>query len=378
MQPFTFIFRCGGYICVMMPIKYIRPLFYILLLIPVQLIARTDSLDIKIGQMIMVGLKGHSVHSQSDIVQDIRNNIIGGILLFEYNINPVNSIDNLKKLNGQLQQYANIPLFISIDQEGGQVNRLKKKYGFPAMSSAKVVGLRNNDSVSHQFGLTIAKSLKRTSFNLNYAPVVDIDNPNCPVLGKLGRCFSANPKVIARIADIIIEEHKGQDIISCVKHFPGHGSSNKDSHLGLVDITESWSTKELYPYKNLIENNAVEMVMIGHLVNKQLDDSGLPATLSKKMVTDVLRGQLKYNGVVITDDMQMHAISKYYGLEKSILLSINAGVDIVMFSNNIAGAKDYNPSNIHRVIRKLVDSGQISKARIEESFQRIMKLKSNL
>ena len=339
--------------------------------------AQVDSLDIKIGQMIMVGMSGKSANKNSAIIKDIKKGIVGGVLLFEYNINPNNSQENLLELTNDLQKAAQIPLLISIDQEGGQVNRLKMKYGFPSMPSAQVVGQKNDSVNTRQVGNTIATSLSKCGINLNFAPVVDILNPDCPVLGKRNRCYSSDVKIIAQCAEIIIDEHKKLHIKTALKHFPGHGSSTTDSHLGLVDVSKTWYVEELFPYKYLIDNGNVDMIMTAHIINKKLDKSGMPATLSKKIINDLLRKQLHYNGIVVSDDMQMHAISKFYGLEQSLKLSINAGVDIVIFGNNIEGAKDYTPENIHATLKKLVLEGEIPMSRINESYNRIMALKKS-
>lgn len=326
----------------------------------------------------MVGMQGTSVQPTSAIIKDIRANRIGGVLLFEYNISGTDSKVNLLKLTDGLQQAAKIPLLISIDQEGGKVNRLKTKYGFKPMPSAQVVGEINNDTFSKRVANTIATEVASVGINLNYAPVVDVLNKNCPVLGAKSRCYSSEVKIIAREASTFILAHDSANVMTCLKHFPGHGNSTTDSHLGLTDVTKTWKEDELYPYQDLIQNNKVDMVMVAHVVNKKLDPSAKPATLSKPIITDLLRTQMQYEGVVITDDMQMHAISKYYGLEQSILLAVEAGVDIVMFSNNIKGAPEYAPKNIHATIKRLVQEGKISRERIEESFRRVMKLKSTL
>lgn len=341
-------------------------------------LALGDSLDIKIGQMIMVGMEGSSVSDTSSIILAIQDGLVGGILYFEYNISPTQSIATLQKLSSDLQKASAIPLFISIDQEGGKVNRLKTKYGFDPMPSANDVGKAQRDEYTREVGQTIAHSLSSCGINLNYAPVVDVYNPNCPVLGKVNRCYSDSVEQIAHMASIVIQEHHKQGVLCCIKHFPGHGNSQTDSHLGMTDVSLYWKPEELIPYQQLIKDQLADMVMVAHVVNNQLDSSGLPATLSKATVTHILRDSCHYNGVIITDDMQMHAISNYYGLEQSISKSINAGVDIVMFSNNIKGAKDYEPRNIHATIKRLVQNGEIPEARIHESYARIMALKKNL
>jgi beta-N-acetylhexosaminidase len=340
--------------------------------------AQTDSLDIKIGQMIMVGMQGNIITDQSSILLDIKNGTIGGILLYEYNLNPIQTEKKLNALTTRLKANSKIPLLISIDQEGGQVNRMKTKYGFPAMPSAKSVGIKNDDAYTMEVAQTIANSLARVNINVNYAPVLDVDNAMCPVLGKRQRCYSNNPEEIAHFAAITIEAHHAKNIKTVVKHFPGHGNSMTDTHLGMADVSKLWKHNELLPYKMLIDRGLIDCIMTAHIINKKLDASGLPATLSRKIIHGVLRTQLSYDGVVISDDMQMHAISSYYGFEESIKKCINAGVDILMFSNNIKGTNNYSPSNVHATIKKLVKEGEISLSRINESFIRILKMKATL
>lgn len=328
--------------------------------------------------MIMVGMPGTSVDANSVVIQEIKKQHVGGVLFFENNINPVKSISNLNKLCTTLNRAANIPLFLAIDQEGGKVNRLKPKYGFDPMPAAKQIGALHNDSLAMLACNTLARSVRDAGMNLNFAPVVDIDSKNCPVLGQKLRCFSSNVDSISKLASFMYEAHQKAGILSCMKHFPGHGSSTRDSHVDLTDISKTWKEEELLPYQQLIEDSMVDMIMVAHIVNRNLDPSGTPASLSKKIIRDLLRKEMHYNGVVITDDMQMHAISNYYGLEQSIRKAINAGVDILIFSNNIKGSKDYTVENIHGTILRLVKQGDISEERINESFERIMKLKQHI
>jgi len=209
--------------------------------------------------------------------------------------------------------------------------------------------------------------------------VVDLaTNPDNPVIAKNGRAFSADENTVTKHAAITVAAHRKHDVITVLKHFPGHGSSKSDTHLGIADVTSYWEKKELYPYEEMIKNNEVDAIMTAHIVNKKLDKKGLPGTLSKAMMTDLLRGKLNYEGVIFSDDMQMHAITKHYGLEKAILLSIEAGVDVLMFSNNIQGSENRTVDTVFDIIKKYVQDGKISEERINESFQRIMKLKTKL
>jgi beta-N-acetylhexosaminidase len=335
-----------------------------------------DSLDIKIGQMILIGLPQTKV--DPNVLEAVKSGKIGSILLFEKNIPAKNSYLELKKVLWTYQKAATIPLFISIDQEGGKVNRLKEKYGFPRSVSAAKLGKYSLDSVRFYTQLT-ASTLAGLGFNVNFAPVVDLAvNPDNPAIAKPERAFSANPDSVWLYAREVIKEHRRAGVITVLKHFPGHGSSKDDTHLGIADVTKTWNEAELIPYQTLLDSGEVDAIMTAHIVNKNLDENGLPGTLSKKITTDLLRNKLSYKGVVFSDDMQMHAITKHYPLEESIRLAIDAGVDILLFSNNIQGSQERTVDKVHEIIRKLVEKGTISKERIDESFERIMKLKGRL
>jgi beta-N-acetylhexosaminidase len=183
---------------------------------------------------------------------------------------------------------------------------------------------------------------------------------------------------VAMMAKEVIKMHRKYGVITSLKHFPGHGSSKDDTHLGVADVTNTWSEDELKPYKLLLDSGYVDGVMTSHIVNKNLDPKGYPGTLSKDILDDILRKRLGYNGVVFSDDMQMHAISKNYGLEETIRLAINAGVDVMCFSNNIAGSDERTVDKVHAIIKKLVSTGEIKPERIDESFQRILQLKARM
>lgn len=337
--------------------------------------ANADSLDIKIGQLIIFGFYGTKINKNDAVYKAVQQGKVGNILLYRRNIPVKNTADSLKKLIRGFQSASTIPLYISIDQEGGLVNRFDKLPGFPDMPSPYFVGQKNDPDAAKYYGDNIAFTLSRLGINLNYAPVLDIHNPNCPVLGARDRCYSSNPDKIVMNARELIAAHNYFKVGTVAKHFPGHGSSSNDSHLGLTDVTRTWTPKELEPYRRLIDSGALDAVMTAHIVNEKLDPSGLPATLSSTIITGLLRDSLHFNGVVFTDDMLMQAISGRYGLEESIRLALEAGVDVLMFSNNITGVKDYSPDNIHKTIKQLVLKGKISPDRIDASFRRVMNMK---
>lgn len=340
-------------------------------------IAQIDSLSIKIGQMILIGFADSKVDER--VLNEVKEGKVGSIIIFEKNIPKTNSYMGLKKIVWTYQQAATIPLFVSIDQEGGRVNRLKEKYGFPRSVSAMYSGKdRNLDSVRF-YSQSTAATLAGLGINVNFAPVVDLgSNPTNPIIAKVERAYSANEDTVTMMAREVVKAHREVGVITSLKHFPGHGSSKDDTHLGIADVTNTWEESELEPYRQLLKEGYVDAVMTSHIVNKKLDARGLPGTLSDSILNGILRKQLGYNGVVFSDDMQMHAITKHYGLEEAIRLAILAGVDIMTFSNNIMGSEVRTVDKVHSVIKKYVQEGVITRQRIDESYKRIMYLKNSL
>lgn len=337
-----------------------------------------DSLDIKIGQMILIGMPKAEV--DSTVLKDVKSGKVGALIYFEKNIPKSSSaFAAFKKMSWTYQKAAPIPLFICIDQEGGKVNRLKEKYGFTRSITAAAIGkFKSLDSVRFYAEATAA-TLAGLGINVNFAPCVDVAvNPTNPVIVKAERAYSANEDSVALFAREVVKEHRKFGIVTALKHFPGHGSSKDDTHLGLADVTNTWKERELKPYRALIESGDVDGVMTSHIVNKNLDPKALPGTLSKLMLDSLLRKKLGFQGVVFSDDMQMKAIASNYGLEEAIKLAVNAGVDIMCFSNNIMGVENRTVDKVHDVIRNAVASGEISKTRIDASFRRIMKLKKQI
>jgi beta-N-acetylhexosaminidase len=336
-----------------------------------------DSLDIKIGQMILIGFPGPAV--DPNVLEEVRDGKVGSIILFEKNIPPTNSFVALKKIIWTYQQAAPIPLLIGIDQEGGRVNRLKDKYGFPKSITAAAMGKSPTLDSVRFYAEATASTLSGLGININFGPVVDLaSNPNNPIIAKYGRAFSANEDSVTLFAKEFIKEHHRYNVLTSLKHFPGHGSSKDDTHLGIADVTHTWEERELKPYKSLIDSGYVDAIMTSHIINRKLDQEGNPGTLSASILDGILRKRLNFNGVIFTDDMQMHAITKHYGLEDAIKLAINGGVDIMTFSNNIQGSDERTVDKVHSIIKEFVKKGVIKKERIDESFARIMKLKGRL
>ncbi len=327
--------------------------------------------------MIMIGLEERqSIKDGDPLLEAIMQGQVGGIIYFEKNLSKTNTAENIRQLNTTLKYAAPIPLWIAIDEEGGRVNRLKPKYGFVLTKSAEELGQLNIPDSTYAQAKRMAVQLKDLGFNLNFAPSVDVAvNPENPVIVKLGRSYSSNPDQVALHASAFVKAHQEEGIVTSIKHFPGHGSSSKDTHSSMADVSNTWQFDELRPFKLLIDQNRLDAVMSAHIINAHLDPDSLPATLSKKIIQNILRDFVGFNGVVFSDDMQMHAISKHYGMDKAIELAINAGVDMLLICNNVGQTERYSASQIHGIIKTKVEQGEIPEGRIRESYDRIIALK---
>ena len=341
------------------------------------------TLDEDIGMMLLVGFRGTEVDSAKnpEIVTALRDYHVGSVILFDYDASTGQRGRNIKdtaqvrRLCAQLRCY-NPQLLIGIDQEGGYVSRLAPRHGFPRIPSAKRLGAMREDSLRYYANLT-GQSLAALGINLNFAPVADVDiNPRCPVIGAIERSFSDNANKVASCCGVWMDVVSQTGVVSCMKHFPGHGSATGDTHKGLVDVTDTWQRSELIPYMGLSQAYQYEkhtMVMTAHVVNRQLDPTGLPASLSPR-ITSLLRDTLGFDGVIVTDDMAMGAITSQYGFEQAIRMAVLAGADLLCLSNN---GGTYDPTMVAcaaRVVRQMVDDGTIDEQRIRCSAQRMRRL----
>lgn len=341
------------------------------------------SLDAMIGQMLLVGFRGLHVDDSSAILKDVHDRRLGAVVLFDYDAKTqsfrrnIQSPEQVKDLTHSLQSAASTPLLVAIDHEGGTVCRLKEEYGFPPTVSAQYMGSKNDVAYTRQTATTMAKTLANLGINLNLAPVVDLNiNPDNPIIGSRERSFSADSEIVARHALEFIQAHHESGILCTLKHFPGHGSSARDSHHGLVDVTGTWTEKELMPYADIIKAGQADAVMTAHVFNRYLD-ARFPATLSKTTITGILRGRLNYQGVVISDDMLMGAITEQYDLETAVFHALEAGVDILSFANNSV-YEEGAAVRVIKLIKRMVEEERIPAERIRQSYQRIQNLKKKL
>jgi beta-N-acetylhexosaminidase len=324
-----------------------------------------------------------TVAEAGPIADAIANDGLGGVILFDRDQTTgkprnVGSPKQLRALTSGLQTLAgDRRLIVAIDQEGGRVARLTPANGFPEVASEASIGRLDKLSAATDWGRLIATTLASVGVNLNLAPVVDLNvNPTNPAIGALDRSFSADPVIVTRLALAEIRAHHESSIGTALKHFPGLGSATANTDFGVADVTNTWSRTELEPFRAIIAAGVADVVLAGHVVNRKLDPDH-PASLAHAIVTDLLRGELGWDGVVITDDLQAVAITSAFGAAEAIALAIEAGNDLLLLANQ----QSYHPDIVTRTIdtiEGLVRSGRIGADRLEASRGRVDALLSRL
>jgi beta-N-acetylhexosaminidase len=336
--------------------------------------------------MLMVGFKGDSVTEDCDAARYVRDLKVGAIVLFDIDVTGdatlgsrnITSKQRLARMTAQLQAWADYPLLIATDQEGGKVARLKPQYGFLPTVTAEYLGTADNEDTTRYYAARLAREMRESGVNVNLAPVVDVLNHECAAVGHYLRCFSTDPQTIACHARWFIDECHNQGVLCTLKHFPGHGNAIDDSHYGFVDVTNGWTPTELEPFKALIDAGKADLIMTAHLFNRHIDEE-YPATLSKKTLHDLLRVEMGYDGVIVTDDLYMQAIRNQYSIPTALELAINAGADLICVGNNIStGFEADRPFKLVDMIVNSVKEGRIPWERLQESHERIKKLHDNI
>lgn len=341
--------------------------------------ASAQSIETMAGQMIVVGFTGDSVGDKG--VKAARDAIasggLGGVMFLKTN---VASKANVVAMNAAFRDAApaGLPPFITIDQEGGAVERLTKDVGFKEIDNARTVAATLSPAAAQAVYQGLADGVADWGFNVNFAPVVDLAvNPDNQVIAKFGRAFGADADTVATYAAAVVAAHHKAGILTSLKHFPGHGSSTADSHEGFVDITRSWSDKELDPYRKLIAGGYDDLVMVGHLIDTKVDPSGLPSSLSGPWIEGVLREKLGFAGVVISDDLQMGAIRDHFSLKDTVIRAVNAGVDVLLFSNTVK-PRGTLADEVRAILVEEAAASPEFAARIAQSYQRIVALKARI
>ena len=332
------------------------------------------------GQMIVVGFQGTSANANSvqALADDIAEGHIGGVMFLKTN---VASLGAVREMNALFRAASpDLPPFITLDQEGGAVERLTKDVGFTEIPNAATIAARNAPDAAEAIYARMAAGIADLGFSVNFGPVADLaTNPDNQVIARFGRAFSADPAVVTDYDAAFIRAHRASGVLTSLKHFPGHGSSTADSHEGFVDITKTWEEVELDPYRALIAADMVDMVMVGHLYHADYADRDgeTPSSLSPRWIDGVLRQELGFDGVVISDDLEMGAIRDHFTLEQTVTKAVRAGMDILLFSNTAkyrAGLGD----EIRAILLAEAAADPAFAARIEQSYQRIVTLKTRI
>jgi beta-N-acetylhexosaminidase len=346
-----------------------------------------------VGQMMMVGFKGTTVNENSVIVKEIKQYHIGGVILDNHRdpnthkiITNVENPIQLKHLISQLQFYAkkyhDYPLFIAINQEGGLINTLKSTQGFNNANDPSQfdLGKKGNQEMIFHETLKRARLLKELGINVNLAPVADLNiNPENPAISKLQRSFGSDPKQVTEDLKTTINAYNKAKILCTLKHFPGLGSANQNTDYAKTDLTQTWTDIELLPYKNLIQsNNSCQFIMVSHLINKQLDQTGVPATLSQLIISDLLVKKLGYNGLVITDDMDAKAIRNHFSNDYAIKKAMLAGNDIIIYGGTQGYDPDKDAEMLFNIMLELANTNSEIHNHVLKSYSKIMKIKSSM
>lgn len=334
-----------------------------------------------VGSMLMFGFRGTEEADDPVFWKALRAGRVGHVLLFDKDTaggpRNIRSPQQLRSLTAALRRAAPLPPFIAVDDEGGNVRRCKPAYGFSALPSAAVMG-RERPERTWMRAERLGRELHAAGINVNLAPVADVNtNPGNPVIARLGRSFSPNPQTVALHAWAFGQGLAAEGVVPVLKHFPGHGSSRFDTHRGAADITETWQAAELQPFQECFAAGWPGMVMVGHVSHRGMDPR-LPASLSPAVIDGLLRQQLGWRGVVISDDLMMDAVARHFTLKQAVLLAVAAGNDILVFGNNTAQPDPDLPEKVHAVFMELVRDGSIPLWRIRQSWERIEALRQAL
>ncbi|WP_339286617.1 beta-N-acetylhexosaminidase [Paenibacillus sp. FSL R5-0486] len=333
---------------------------------PVQEQLNSLTLEEKIGQMILAGVQGTTLDDQAK--QMITNQKVGGIIFYANNVSTLEGTAKFVQSIKEANQSNPVPIFMSVDQEGGKVSRMPETV--ESIPSSRKVGETKDSALAETMGELLARQVQLAGFNVDFAPVLDVNsNPKNPVIGD--RSFGSSAELVSRMGIAEMKGLRNEGIIPVVKHFPGHGDTSVDSHLDLpvVNKTEKQLAElEWIPFQAAVKEQ-VEAVMVAHILFPKLDPDH-PASLSDVIIGEHLRGKFNYDGVVITDDLSMGAIAKNYKLDQAALATVKAGSDILLVAHSYESAK-----TIFDTLISAVKSGKITESRIDESVYRILALK---
>lgn len=339
---------------------------------PVKEIIDRMTLDEKIGQLFIVSLRNFNAYqSVLEVNEEIESAVekykIGGIILFAENIKTIPQTTNL--IDG-LQKISEIPLFVAVDEEGGMVSRITKspEMHATAFPNNSVIGATKNPDIARQVASAIALEISSLGFNMNFAPVADVNtNPENPVIGQ--RAYGSNAEDVSLMVAAAVGGFQSNSVSAVLKHFPGHGDTGTDSHYGAAMVNhtkERLSSTELLPFIAGIGEGA-DGVMTAHILTPNIPGENVPATLKPEILTGILRNELGFEGLIITDALNMKAITEHFSPDDAAVKAVLAGADILLMPENLDIA--------FSGIKKAYNDGLISIERIDESVERILKIK---
>ena len=338
----------------------------------------------RIGQMVLVGFRGMTPFEAEPTLRRIRAGSIGGVVLYDADAQTggprnIESPQQLKELVAAVKDAGSIPPLVAVDGEGGLFHKLKPQYGFAPTASAMDMGERNDLAATRFNAGVIAEMLAEAGIDMNLAPVVDLLNPANWQSSRAGRSISPDPAVVIAHAREFILTHRAHGVLTALKHFPGMNGNLKPYTPGLNEVIEDWSEVELEPFRVLIAEGLADAILTTRVMFRQLDPD-FPACLSKKIVGGMLRTDLGYDGVVISDPMEMQAVWDAFGFAAGTVLAVNAGIDLVLMCN-VASVVHYSDERADEVIQVLTDAvarGEVAESRIDEACRRILRLKARL
>jgi len=339
---------------------------------------RVRELAADLGELILVGFHGTALDAELDHLLCTAR--VGGVVLFARNIEHAEQLTRLtRSLSERAAACAGRRLLIAVDAEGGQVMRLAPDAGWAATLSARELGDENDFTLTELEARRIARRLRETGINWNLAPVVDIGyNPANPVIVGAARAYGANPWLVTEHARAFVRGMHAEGVLTALKHFPGHGSSHGDSHEGFVDVTDTANAEiELLPYRSLIAEGRADAVMTAHVWNRRLDPH-YPATLSHATITGLLRGQLGFEGPVVSDDLRMGAIRERYGLAEAAVRALDAGVDLLLLADDRLPDSRSAADVTLAALRTALDCRRLDPERVTDALTRVRAFRGRL
>jgi len=338
------------------------------------------------AQILLLGFEGAATSEVVDQVTPLIELGVAGFILFSNHFNQrqlqknIVDYDQTKLLIESLHitnhHYHELPVLVAVDYEGGSVDRLAHLKGSPITPSAQQSALWSKSQFD-EMAQAMANFCHQLGFNVNFAPVVDLNlTDRKGIINQFERSYGSNPIQVSHLAWQFMQPFLKLGIACCLKHYPGHGSAIGDTHQHFVDVSDTYNHEELLPFQNILQNkHPLVTVMTAHVVNRQLDSTGLPATLSKAMLNEYLRIDWQYNGIIVSDDLQMLALARHYSLRQRLAMAINAGCDLLIIGNQM----DYdNPMEVIDTLVSLVNNGDVSESRLKQAAGRVNKFKQHI